>query len=82
MKKVEYHIVWLCLLLSLSASACDFTTGMPGTGDHDPAGRGATGSTEIVPLPPIEATPELDSLTLFGTALLAAAAYVRQRRRT
>ena len=89
--------VFVCLsaLLSLTASACEFPTVTPTTVDNVIAGvlgttegihrtrdvdRRPAGTLDDDP-PPLQATPELDSLALFGSGLLGAGAYLRLRMR-
>jgi hypothetical protein len=89
-------IASLTVVLSLSASACEFTAGTTTTGDSSVAYHGTTDADQsqrnvgpeaatlsgaYEPTLTIQATPELDSLALFGSGLLAAGAYVRRRYR-
>lgn len=70
----RYGLVGLVsLVLSVGASACEFSFGQ---GSIEPP----TVTTTLVDPPSPAATPELDSLVLFGSGLLSAAAYVRRRR--
>jgi hypothetical protein len=89
-------IAGLSLLLSVGASACDFSAGTTsptstvdsvvvhsGSADvNQPHGssEGTTASWNVVPTPSVQATPELDSLALFGSGLLAAGGYIGRRR--
>ena len=93
MNKAHYAVI-ACLLLSLSASACEFPAGVAST-VNSVVVRGGTTNIDndrhdtpesnpdepgVAPTSiPLQATPELDSLALFGSGLLAAGAYVRQR---
>ena len=92
--RVRYGLIaCLSVLLSVSGSACGFASGTAGAVDGR-APNGTTtdvnqylgnpdasgGSAHILPMPSVEATPEADSLTLFGSGLLAAAAYIGRRR--
>jgi hypothetical protein len=91
MKKAHYAVI-ACLLLSVSASACEFPAGVGytvesvavtgGTTDideHRGNPQGNPDDPDRLPVVPLQATPELDSLALFGSGLLAAGTYLRRR---